>query len=201
MAAAYPLTWPAHIPRWSGDRQSGQFKTSLEGALNNVTKSLQAFGRDSGKPVSDIVLSSNYSLGVKRPADPGVAVWFTWEGISICIPVDRYASIEANLQAIFHVIEARRVELRHGTLALVRATFQGFQALPAPEERGWRAILGFAGLGADFMPTEEEIRSRYRQKAKDVMDSSNPKDRDAKIKELNIARDLALKEIIFHGRA
>ena len=58
-----------------------------------------------------------------------------WDAISVAIPVDRYESIAANLTAVHHVIEARRTELRHGTLALVRATFTGFAALPAAAAR------------------------------------------------------------------
>jgi len=105
-AQAYPLTWPDAFPR-SKARQRSQFKTSLSSALTNVRKSLEAFGRDSGKPVTGIVLSSNVSLGNERPADPGIAVWFAWDGMSICIPVDRYEKPEENLQAIHHVLEAR----------------------------------------------------------------------------------------------
>jgi hypothetical protein len=187
MAAAFPLTWPPHIPRWNGARQAGQFKTQLSGALKNVTTSLQAFGRDSGKPVTDIILSSNITLGVTKPADPGVAVWFTWHEISICIPVDRYATVEANLQAIYHVLEARRVELRHGTLALVRATFQGFKALPAPDRPTWtwRDVLNIRHGTA---PTEDEIGLAYRRAAKAA-------DGEAALKEINIARDEAKQEL------
>lgn len=143
-AQAYPLQWPGAFPR-SKTRQKSQFKTTLPNALANVRKSLEAFGRDSGKPVSNIVLSSNVSLGHERPDDPGIAVWFVWDGMSICIPVDRYEKPEENLQAIHHVIEARRVELRHGTLHLVKATMSGFTALPPPvgskPKRPWWDVL------------------------------------------------------------
>jgi hypothetical protein len=115
----------------------------LAGALKNVQHSLRLFGQDSGKKIDCLVISSNVTLGVQRPADPGVAVWFVWDGLQVCIPVDRYASVEANLQAIHHIVEARRVELRHGTLALVRATFTGFKALPSPAGEDWRTVLGF----------------------------------------------------------
>jgi hypothetical protein len=123
MIPAYPLTWPAVFPR-SQRRIEGQFKTSLAGALHNV----------------EHAISSNVTLGQQRPADPGVAVWFTWDGLQVCIPVDRYIKVEANLQAIHHVIEARRTELRHGGLSIVRATFTGFKALPAPAVH-WRMML------------------------------------------------------------
>ncbi|MEJ0093295.1 MAG: J domain-containing protein [Methylocella sp.] len=142
MTTAFPLSWPDGFPR-TIRRETGQFKTTLAGALENVETSLTAFGKSSGKPVANIILSSNVSLGREKPDDPGVAVWFTWENTQICIPVDRYSTPAANLQAIHHVIEARRTELRHGTLAVVRATMKGFIALPAPGgKRPWWEVLG-----------------------------------------------------------
>lgn len=143
MIEAYPLTWPREFPRCA-KRLDGQFKTSIAGALNNVEKSIKLFSADSGKKIEALVISSNVSLGQQRPADPGVAVWFAWDGLQVCIPVDRYAKVEANLQAIHHIIEARRTELRHGGLAIVRATFTGFKALPAPGKDSaehWRRVL------------------------------------------------------------
>lgn len=137
---AYPLSWPAIFPR-SAKREAGRFKSTLPGAIKNVQDSLRLFSADSGKKLDNLVISSNVSLGVNRPSDPGVSVWFVWDGLEVCIPVDRYTTVEANLQAIHHIIEARRVELRHGTLALVRASFQGFLALPAPNKRAWWEVL------------------------------------------------------------
>lgn len=142
IAQAYPLTWPPGFPR-TKFREKGQFRMELSTALNKVQDSLRRFGSDSNKPVTGLVISSNYSLGVNNPTDPGVSVWFTWDSIQVCIPVDRYQTVAANLAAIHHVIEARRTELRHGTLALVRATFTGFAALPAPGPN-WRDVLMLA---------------------------------------------------------
>lgn len=156
---AFPLCWPDIIPR-STRRERGAFKTTLAGALGNVETSLQRFGRDSGKPVKDIVLSSNCTLGVNQPRDPGVAAWFVWDGEQVCIPVDRYESAAANLQAIHHIIEARRVELRHGTLALVKASFRGFRALPDPSKRTWRQVLNIADGVNDLTVVVDAFRSR-----------------------------------------
>jgi hypothetical protein len=86
----YPLVWPDGMPRTERP-QSSQFRTSLSQALNNVRKSLEAFGRDTGKAVTDIILSSNVGgLDPGQPDDPGVAAWFTWEGQQRCVAVDRY---------------------------------------------------------------------------------------------------------------
>lgn len=142
MTAEYPLQWPDHIER-SSKREAGQFKTTLPNALNNVRDSLRRFAADSGKNLENVIISSNVTLGNEKPADPGVSVWFIWDGMQVSIPVDRYTTVAANLQAIHHVMEARRTELRHGTLALVRATFRGFLSLPAPPgKRQWWEVFG-----------------------------------------------------------
>jgi len=156
---AFPLQWPPGFPR-SKARERGAFKTTLAGALNNVQTSLRRFASDSAKKLDGLVISSNVTLGVQHPDDPGVSVWFTWDGLGICIAVDRYASVEANLQAIHHIIEARRVELRHGTLALVRATFAGFLALPAPASKEWWQVLG-----VDASADDDQVKSAYRKLA------------------------------------
>jgi hypothetical protein len=155
MINAFPLSWPAQFPR-TKHKESGRFKTTLNGALKNVQDSLRLFASDSGKKLDNLVISSNVSLGVNRPEDSGVAVWFVWDGLQVCIPVDRYTTVEGNLQAIHHIIEARRVELRHGTLALVRASFTGFLALPSPDKT-WREVLGVTEKA-----TLEECRNRFR---------------------------------------
>jgi hypothetical protein len=183
-ATAYPLTWPATIPR-SKEREKGKFQTTLAGALKNVDTSLQRFANDSGKDLTNIVISSNVTLGVMRPDDPGVAIWFTWDGLALCIPVDRYTSVEGNLQAIHHIIEARRVELRHGTLALVRATFTGFAALPAPAGRSWWEVLEVSRTAS-----KDEITQAYRRAAMQAHpDRGGSHD---KMSELTRARDEGL---------
>lgn len=183
---AHPLSWPETMPRRKIARESGQFKTSLAGALANVRKSLTLFAKDSRIQVSDVVLSSNVSLGHEHPADPGIAVWFTWDGETRCIAVDRYSSPAANLQAIHLVLEARRVEMRHGTLALVRATFQGFKALPPGPH--WSGILNIP-RGASAAQVNEAFRILAAQHHPDKGGSAD------KMAELNAARARALKEL------
>lgn len=148
------------MPR-SRMRERGKFSATLASALKNVETSLRLFAKDSGKGISALTISSNVTLGREGPTDPGVAVWFTWDEIQVCIPVDRYQTVAANLQAIHHVVEARRVELRHGTLALVRASFQGFKALPPAGASHWSDVLK---VPRDAKP--EDIENAYRREAK-----------------------------------
>lgn len=185
---AFPLSWPEKFPRSRTPRETGKFKTTLPAALKNVTHSLELFASDSRKKIEGLVISSNVTLGAQRPADPGVAVWFTWDGMLVCIAVDRYSSIEANLQAIHHIVEARRVELRHGTLALVRATLTGFIALPAPAGKHWTDVLS--------VPRDAkraDIEAAHRRLA---MQHHPDRGGDAaKMAQLNTARDEALREL------
>lgn len=186
MTVAYPLTWPDHIPR-AKSREKGKFTASLNTAIDNVQQSLRLFARDSGKAIVGLVISSNVTLGADKPADPGVAVWFSWDGLQVCIPVDRYQTVAANLQAIHHVIEARRTELRHGTLELVRATFMGFKALPpARAAKPWHDVLGVSPTA-----TKAEIETAYRTKAKSAHPDAGGSNAD--MADLTNARNTGLR--------
>ncbi len=186
--AAYPLSWPPTFPR-AKYREDGRFKTAMPNAIKNVQASLKNFAGDSGKRLENLTISSNCSLGNDTPADPGVAVWFVWDGMQVCIPVDRYRSVASNLQAIHHIIEARRVELRHGTLALVRATFHGFLALPAPAgARDWWVVLEVPKTC-----TREEVKAAYRRLASQHHPDKPGGSHEA-MAELNAAQEKALQE-------
>lgn len=189
MIPPYPLRWPEGIRR-TQRHTSSQFRTSLPKAMQNVSDSLRRFSEDSGHKVTEPVITSNAALGQMRPADPGVAVWFTWDGSLRCIAVDRYGKVEDNLQAIHHVLEARRTEIRHAGIEVARATFKGFtKTLPAPDGadgQHWSAVLGVPA-DAPFAMVQEAYRgkARYASQAGD----------QALLQRLNIARDQARKEI------
>jgi hypothetical protein len=156
---AYPLSWPPSVKR-TKQRAANRFKTTLPGALGNVQAALQKFAKDSQIGIEDIVISSNLTHGITRPRDPGVAIWFTWDLKTVCIANDRYDTVEGNLQGIYKIIEARRMELRHGTLELVRASFRGFQ-LAAPTSKPWWQVLGVR----ENSP-RQEVQAAYRKLAK-----------------------------------
>lgn len=168
--SVYPLCWPPHIGRTRSPlRTKSQFRSTLPAALSNVRKSIEGFAKDSGKNVTGIILSSNCTLGNDVPSDPGVAIWFVWDGMQVCFPVDRYLRPEENLQAIHHIIEARRVELRHGTMELVRATMTGLKALPPPPDyKPWWMVLGFASDAVTLQRVEDRFRELAAKHHPDV---------------------------------
>jgi hypothetical protein len=186
MTEAYPLSWPEAWSRTTSPAKS-QFKTSLTAAIDNVQSSLKRFATDSGRKVESILVSSNVSLMERNPKDAGVAVYFTWDGISTCIAVDRYQRIEENLQAIHHVIEAERTKLRHGGLNLVRAAFRGYAALPPPSatmKDPW-LVLGVKP-GASATEIEMAFRGKAKHAHPDVGGS------EAEMAKLNAARSALL---------
>lgn len=191
MTQAYPLTWPKEWPR-TGNPEKSRFDTTISKAMNNVSKSLEMFSKDSGKKASDIVISSNVTLGAQNPSDPGVAIYFTWDGMATCIAVDRYNRVEDNLQAIHHCLEAERTKLRHGGLNLVRAAFRGYAALPppssSPHHRPWTEILCIPGTSS-----KAEILEAYKKLAK--IRHPDAGGTAYQMSELNAARDQALREI------
>lgn len=189
VTAAFPLAWPPNVNRTAAKmREKGSFKATLPSALENVRTSLTRFGQDSGIPVQDITLSSNVSLGINAPADPGIAVWFLWDGERRCIAVDRYTTPAGNLQAIHHVLEARRTEARHGTLHMVRASFSGLKALPPPTSgRHWSEVLGVS-RASSVAVVEAAFKRLAAERHPDRGGSADA------MAELNRARDEAKRE-------
>lgn len=166
MTTAYPLAWPQGFPRNKGFAPS-RTKTGVSGAVQNVMAELRRFGTDSGKPVSNTVISSNVTLTDARPRDPGVACYFLWDGVQCCIAIDRYHWCEENLQAIALIIEAERTKLRHGGLNIVRAAFRGYASLPPPiNSAGQLPPPWWSILGLPESANLEDARAAYIRKVK-----------------------------------
>lgn len=176
---AYPLQWPPGWPR-SPRQERGPYKTSLAGALANLRDEVRRLGG------SNLVLSSNVTLGSESPKDPGVAAYFTYDKEPTCIPCDRWTTVAANVQAISLTIDAMRAIERHGAKHMVKAAFRGFQALPAPG-RSWRDVLGFhPGTYVTERDVEEAFKRLAQERHPDKGGSTEA------MAELNIARQQAL---------
>lgn len=151
----FPLTWPPGWPRTrAAQRAKGPFKTTVAGALENVQSEIKRLG---GKITT---ISSNVTLGSQRPDDPGVAVYFEYDGEPTAIPCDRWTSVESNLQAIAKTIEAMRGIERWGAKHMIKSAFRGWAQLAGPSgaHEAWHVVLDIAAHAST-----EAVRSRYQQ--------------------------------------
>lgn len=186
---AYPLSWPLGKPR-TPYPATASFKTSFADARDGLMLELN---RMSAK---DVVLSTNNELrrdGLpyaqrRQPADPGVAVYFTWNGHQYAFACDCWLKVEDNLQAIRKTVEAIRGISRWGTGEMMQAAFAGFKALPeTATASSWWNVLG-------VLPTAsaEEIKAAYRKQARTAHPDAGGT--DALMHQLNAARDEGLAQ-------
>lgn len=190
--AEYPLSWPeGHGRHTPATRVPSRFKTSIAGALKNIRTSLVGFEKDSRIKVSGIVISTNATLTTHRPDDPGVAVWFQWDGAYRCFAVDIYRTVAENMQAIHHVIEADRTKIRHAGVVFFRAHFKpsaDIPLLPAPAgARPWRDVIDAGELNGST--SRIQINARWRRLMKAAGED------EARKRELNAAREAGFAEI------
>lgn len=200
---AYPLAWPpgrARTERWR--RERAKFDVTFARARDNIVGEVS---RLAGRyPDPQIVISTNIALrrdglplaGQRQPEDPGVAVYFLYKKRQMSFACDRWEKIEHNMQAIAKTIEALRGIARWGTGDMLEAAFTGFTALPPPSSgsspapgarRTWRDVFGTGVTNRD------QLNAIYRRLA-----AAHHPDRGgdpAKMAELNVAREEALKEI------
>lgn len=167
MTQAFPLHWPVGFPRTKTTVKS-RFGTSLTGAVNNVQDQIRRFGKDTDRQITNVVISSNVTLMNPRPQDPGIAVYFRWDGIDCCIAVDRYPKVEDNLQSVAVIIEADRTKMRHGGLNIVRAAMRGYASLPPPKGPDgqlappWWQVLGFKNEKVSLTDAEAAYRAAVK---------------------------------------
>jgi len=180
---AYPLAWPDGFPRTpSGQRERwASRELSLPNALRDCQAELYRFG------ATRVVLSSDVTLGVDSPRDPGVVAYCTRNGLAIAIPCDRWNSVAGNLRAIAKSIEALRGLERWGAKQMLHRMFTGLVALPPPE--AWRAALGLPP-GATLADAEEAHKRLARAAHPDKPGGSH----DAMAR-LNSAIEHARKEL------
>jgi hypothetical protein len=68
---AYPLHWPMGFPRTKAAGRS-QFRTEYDGAYSNAMKSLRSFAVDTGRDVTNVIVSSNITMLNSSPKDAGL---------------------------------------------------------------------------------------------------------------------------------
>ena len=88
----------------------------------------------------------------------------------ICLPCDTYRRPWENCRAISKAVEGFRAMERHGAHQILDQAFEGFTALPAPEqmsepgEKAWWIVLGLEGPSVSV----ETIRLAYKNACRDA---------------------------------
>lgn len=195
-ATRFPLAWPIGWPRTpAGALEPARF--THQGAAITISAAAQRLELELERlGATDPLMSSNLKLGVSgvplsgqgEPRDRGVAVYFNLHGADRVLACDRYLSTAGNIAAIAAHIDALRRIDRYGVGTIDQA-FAGYAALPPPtadNRAPWRAALGFK---PDAKVTPDDVRVNFRSLAKAAMTD------EQRLRDLNLARDAALREL------
>lgn len=154
---AYPLHWPAGWPRTQNPQRNTAFAArSVHSAVTELQRQLEKL------KATEVVISSNVTLGHATPKDRGVCVYFKIKAKPYALPCDKWDCAEDNLWALAKHIENMRSQERWGVGSIERQ-FAGYLALPStadnPEE--WWKVLG-----CDQTATLAQAQEAYRDRAR-----------------------------------
>lgn len=186
---AFPLKWPAGQPRYAKSRPRAQFKTTGGVALDHLSSELKLLGARYAAVSSNLPVRQDGwpYVSSAEPADPGVAVYFDYNGSSHCIACDKWDRVYANIRAIGKTVEALRGITRWGSSDMLNRAVNAFKALPATGA-DWRAVLGLEGF-----VTLDAVKKRYREMARDA--HADHGGNDAEMYRLNSAMEHAEREL------
>jgi hypothetical protein len=195
MTEAYPLRWPAGWPRHKGARESDSRFNGPTYRWDRVYRGLKDELRRIG--ATNIVVSTNQPIRQdgfpyaqqRNIEDVGVAVYFTRNGKQLVMAQDKFWSIIGNMRSLTMAIEGLRQMERHGGAIMLERAFDGFAALPPPEDC-WEILKISKSLviGVDRELASDMIRKVFRTRARENMNNG---DMDRLVK----ARDEALRQI------
>lgn len=203
-----PLQWPDNWPRTPAEqRVRARFRTPLSGAVDDLLAELDRLDAANAIITTDLPVKGNglpYADG--RATDPGIAVWFTLDGVEHVLACDRWSTPADNIRSISCSIEALRGLKRWGAAQLVNRAFTGFRALPAPAppQRGWREVFGpYPELTPEAVKKLSDaqrdgllrhIKQLYRERIAGCHPDKGGS--EAIAAELNAARDAAERELV-----
>lgn len=163
VVTGYPLQWPQGRKR-TRCPISSQFRDVTFGkARDALFKEVRMLGGRMPILSTDIPLRND---GLPRavfrtPEDKGAVIYFEYEGEPMALPCDQYNRIEDNVWALKKTVENLRGIKRWGGATMLKASFQGFTALPPAGHRDWWVVLGVV-RGCPFT----EIKDAYLDLAK-----------------------------------
>lgn len=189
---AFPLSWPTGYKRTTV-RVDSRFKSTPDRAQHFLMNELSRLGAKS------VILSTNVPLRkdggiysdymLKKIDDPGVAVYFKYQGKDITMCCDQYQYVWENVLALGKGIEALRGMERWGVSEFLERAFTGFKALPeSTNSKKWFEVLGVPPTA-----TSEQVKEAFRQKAKNVHPDTGGSDRE--FLELQLAYQEGLKAV------
>lgn len=205
MTEAYPLKWPDGWPRARG-REWGRFARNLDTdrTLDQLMDELRRLG------ATNIVISTNLKPRnvSARPdadprADPGVAIYFTYNAKSMSMAQDRFDNVGKNARSLTLAIDAMRAIERHGGGYMMQRSFDGFAALPPPsdgkgyEKRPWRSVLELSETVYGALPKANQLilaEAAYRQTSR-AAHPDVPGGSAERMAELNVAIEDARTEL------
>ena len=190
---AYPLCWPAGIPR-TGTRTRSRFGRgsathTIHRSRFNIRDEVRRLGGQ------DLIISTDQKLrldgepmtSAREPEDTGVAAYFILGKKKVCLACDRWRYLWENVYAIAQTIAAMRSIDRWGVSDLLDRMFTGFVALTPDAGKHWTAVLRIPG-DASLAEIKRAFRARMKESHPDV--GGDP----ALAAEINNAYNQALKE-------
>lgn len=161
MIESYPLTWPDSWRRTPGYRRTAHnaFKGSIAKYRDQLFREIEMLGGT--KPIlsSNLILRNDglpYSAQ-REPEDPGVAVYFKYQGKDMCFAADQFKYARQNVHAINLTIRAIRAIERYGASDMMERAFRGFTALAENAGEPWRTVLGFTATEAVSADRIDEV--------------------------------------------
>jgi hypothetical protein len=139
MTEAYPLKWPTGWPRHQSRERDTRFRGPTyrwDRVYGGLMDELRRIG------ATNVVVSTNQPVrndGLpyaqqRNIFDPGVAVYFARRKKALVMAQDRFDTIIGNMRSLAISIEGLRQMERHGGATMMERAFDGFAALPPPED-------------------------------------------------------------------
>lgn len=161
MPQAFPLEFPPWEQR-TPHRRRAVFQVEFDQARDELLHELALLKAD-GVIISTNILLRRDGLpyaNQREPGDPGVAVYFRWQGRDYCLACDQWDLVKDNLRAIGLYVASLRPILTSRWGVRQADQLMRVHALPETVERHWWVVLN-----CPCSATEEEVRAAYRRQA------------------------------------
>lgn len=168
----YPLQWLPQQPRTKNPQRARFGNHSASKAGDFLIDELERLG------AKKCVISSNlqeretgngfYAKQDKASEDSGIVVYFELKGKNKAMACDKWDKPEHNLWALYLSIQAIRGLERWGGSEFLDGLFEGFKALPSPEDVNSRSPRYFQDVNNYNM-----LKERYKRLAKELHPDKN----------------------------